>query len=278
MKSATSPPDLAPLLIKTSNWQHLSVELTSKCNLRCVYCGKSKKSYNAFPGRDEHMSETVSRRVIDLAGDLVFTEVNFNGTGEISIFPKWWQSIDAFKRRSKCKLYVVTNFAKSFVEDELQAFLKFDRLYISVDTADRELLMRIRQKADIRIITYNIARLRSLAIRNRKKLPWLRFNCVVSDLSGALLDELASFAVSIGIDEIEMFPMNGGANNRGGLPRPPYFLEPEQIRRISSKALSAKKILESRSKSLLVTEELRRLFAGVNPAWAAIGKPLSLCL
>ena len=170
-------------------------------------------------------------------------------------------------------MYVVTNFAKAFDDDELKAFLKFDRLYISVDTPNRELLMQIRRKVDIRIITYNIARLHSLAIRNRKKPPWLRFNCVVSDLSGPLLDDLASFAAAIGIDEIEMFPMNGGLNNRKGLPQPPYCLDEEQLRGISLKALAAKSILESRSKSLLVTEELRRLFAGVNPTWASVREP-----
>ncbi len=267
------PVEYRPLVSK-SNWVHLSVELTSKCNLRCVYCGKSKDSYNALPGHDEHMADAVSSRIVDLAQELEFNEVNFNGTGEISIFPGWTETIDDFKKRSRSKLYVVTNFAKSLSEEELDAFLKLDRIYISVDTSDRELLMHIRRKVDVRMITHNIARLRQKGILENRKVPWLRFNCVVSDLSGKRLHELAAFAVAVGVDEIEMFPMNGCLNDAEGYPRPPSSLDSERMREIAEQALQAKQLLEAHGKKLKVTEELKRLMGEVHPEWSSGGKAL----
>ena len=51
-------------LSRVSMPRYIAVEWTSRCNLRCLYCQKSGKEWNAIPGRDQDLDEELLDRML----------------------------------------------------------------------------------------------------------------------------------------------------------------------------------------------------------------------
>src|ERR1700753_1101743 len=67
----------------------LITEITSKCNLRCLYCSKTDPVLGAIPGRDEHMQEAVIERYLGVVKQYPWAYIQLSGTGEPSFHPDW---------------------------------------------------------------------------------------------------------------------------------------------------------------------------------------------
>ena len=96
----------------------ITVELTSKCDLRCVYCPKSDKDLEKISGPNMDMSRDNVRTAPAATAALVPEMV---GTGEATTLPDWMECCKSFKGGSKPLFRINSNFAR-ISDDEISYF------------------------------------------------------------------------------------------------------------------------------------------------------------
>lgn len=195
-------------LCDSGPFESLMVELTSKCNLRCVYCRKRNEAFYQVSGRDMDMPLDSVRRAADLSAALGPKTVWLGGTGETTMLPDWMDRCKAFEGASKPTFNINTNLARVLSDTEINYMAGFDRIHISIDTADAALLQEMRKKVNLQTIVYNVVRLRAAAIGQARPLPHLAVNCVLTNkIVGHLLD-LAALCVALGVHGLGLVDLN----------------------------------------------------------------------
>lgn len=184
------------------NDNDVMVELTSKCNLRCVYCPKSQPGDELRPGRDQEMEPAVLARfenfLARLAARSTPVRLLLVGTGETTHAEDW---------RARCAPFLavpgskglISNFARVFTDEDLDCLLAFDAITVSLDTTDPALLKRIRRKVDLRTVTYNVVRLRARSVAKGVACPVLDVNCTLTDQVALGVRDLAIWAATLGM-------------------------------------------------------------------------------
>jgi MoaA/NifB/PqqE/SkfB family radical SAM enzyme len=191
----------------------LVTELTSKCNLRCLYCSKANEAMNAAPGRDQHMDDETLGKYLKLIEAYHFDYISFCGTGEITFHPYWVKTGRSILNHSKSKLGMVTNFGRSLSNDELDFLLDMFSITISVDTTDAKLMREVRKAVDFRIITTNLSNLRKRGIMVSRKLPSITINATVYRENLNHIYDTACWAAAIGANCFQMARMALDPNN-----------------------------------------------------------------
>lgn len=177
------------------NWHQQSlrvqIELTTGCNLRCIYCALSD------PGYTPHiMSDEVFYKIVDMCVKARVRMVNVAGHGESTNLPDWNEKIQLLLSHG-FPLQITTNVALPWSWEEADLMSRFVHVMVSLDTVDQDLLRRLRRKVDLRTIIHNITLLRSAALLNDRPIPRLAFTCVLSDQSVQNLDRLVALAKSL---------------------------------------------------------------------------------
>jgi hypothetical protein len=117
--------------------------------------------------------------------------------GELTFLRDWMEQCSRIIDRGY-RLYTVTNLAKRLSRDEARCLLGFSGLTVSVDTANAEILKRVRRKVSLGDILYNIVLIRALAAEQALTPPPITFNCVYTDANAGRIAELAGLCVSLG--------------------------------------------------------------------------------
>lgn len=161
----------------------LAVELTSRCNLRCVYCLKAqpKERYRDGDGHDSpymvfgaDMTPDAVAVVVQGLAERKVEEVTLNGHGETTIYPGWDKiALDLIARG--IRVILTSNFSKRFSDEEVAVLSRFHHLYISIDSSDPERVSRYRQKARLDVMLDNLRRIRDSAGRENRPPPGIRF-------------------------------------------------------------------------------------------------------
>lgn len=182
--------------------QNLLIEMTSKCNLRCLYCQKSDDNWNSRPGRDDDMSPGVENLVFSGLSKYPFRTVQLSGIGEFTMRKDWVATINEFTDKG-IKVALISNFAKPFDETELNALLKLHLIMVSVDSTDPSILRSVRKSVSFSTISANLLKLRILARRKGVPLPFIKINAVlyVENLGG--IEDLAYFAIENRVSEMQ---------------------------------------------------------------------------
>lgn len=192
----------------------MEVELTSQCNLRCIYCPKSDDAHEKLPGRNMDMSRASVSAAAALAARLTPKMIVLNGTGETTTLPDWIERCKSFKHGAKPSLAITTNFARSFSNEEISYLAELDIIHVSIDTADLTLLREMRRKVNLQTIIQNVVRLRAAVIAAGRLGPDLTINCVVTNKIVGKLRDLAALCVALGLPNLMLLDL--------GHPRPNY--------------------------------------------------------
>jgi molybdenum cofactor biosynthesis enzyme MoaA len=181
-------------LLRSLPLRNLRVEVTSKCNLRCVYCAVSHPDY---AGR--HMPHPFLQGLLTMLQrqprDLF---VMLNGHGEMTYHPDWVAFSSAIAALG-FRTSVITNLAKLLDPAEAKGLASFYSIQVSMDTVDPELLRQTRRHVKLETIRENLERIRAAARADGRKPPLLGISCGVYDANYATLDDLVSFCVAEGI-------------------------------------------------------------------------------
>jgi len=197
-------------LLKPGPIRRVRVDITSRCNLRCVYCAVSGLNYQ---GAD--MSNVTARKVVELTVGLArhnpLVRVDLNGHGETTFRQGWAEICLALVERG-IPVGLTSNFAKTFDDDELEALACMDSIAISIDTADRKLLQRLRRRVDLRQITTNIAFTKSAALKLHRTPPRFSFLCGLYDKNTLEWDSFARFSIASAITHVGIWSLTAHSN------------------------------------------------------------------
>ena len=170
-------------LLSSPTTEMVFLELTSRCNLRCVYCAVSQPTYHGIDlplkGFDNFLGQMRERGV---------RVVVMNGHGESTIIKDW----DVYADRladAGIRLHMTTNMAKRLTGPEVAVLSRFERILVSLDTVDPQLFKRLRRGANLDTILANVDQVQQFAA-GRRRAPQMTISCTVGDLSAPAIPGL----------------------------------------------------------------------------------------
>src|SRR5438552_3550832 len=97
--------------------REVRLSLTTRCNLRCVYCAVSQSNYLAMDMPADVLRQATAA-ILSIAGDHRLRAVHVNGHGETTLVSGWVHICKALLDE-KIPLTITSNLAKVFSADEL---------------------------------------------------------------------------------------------------------------------------------------------------------------
>jgi MoaA/NifB/PqqE/SkfB family radical SAM enzyme len=182
--------------------EFLIIEMTSRCNLRCKYCQKSMDSWNMLPGRDQDLPPNIEARIQDALAQTPFGTIQLTGVGEFTFRDDWVQSLERLNALAG-RVALISNFAKTFTDEELDGLLSVKHLMVSVDTTDAALLKSVRKAVSLSTISLNMTLLRMRAQKRGVPLPWIKINAVIYLENLRTIEDLAYFAMEHRVAEMQ---------------------------------------------------------------------------
>jgi len=207
---AAIQPDAPPLPVPDALLQpglitDIRIDLTTSCNLRCVYCAVIQPGYVG-----ETMEPDVIRSGITFIRKISryheISGVGVNGHGETTFAPDWTRACRELVALG-LPVNIITNLAKPYSTDELDVLGSLHTISVSIDTADRELLRRIRRRVDVRQIISNIIAVRAAAFRHNRPSPRFQFFCGLYDKNTPIIEDLAWLAIALNIQKVQFWDL-----------------------------------------------------------------------
>jgi len=195
--------------IKSKSLPSIMLEYSSRCNLRCTYCPKSNPGNEKIPGRDMDMDDHSVKNFVSILGKNPLKELLIAGTGE-STFNKNWVNdfpaiISAAKSANpKCLVHLNSNFARRYTEEELRVLSTLDKINVSIDTDDFDLNRTVRAKSSVADIMYNIIKLNSYCLSNKKRRPHITIVSVIYESAMKKLPSLLYSLATLPIEQIQL--------------------------------------------------------------------------
>jgi molybdenum cofactor biosynthesis enzyme MoaA len=178
------------------SWAHF--ELTSNCNLACVYCAVSQPWYQGT-----NLSADKAIAVSNWLLKNNVPNININGHGETTIVKGWTTIIEPLLS-SSARCHIITNAAKVFGRDELETLCKLNSITISCDTFDADLYASLRRKSQLRNVLNAIVQIRETAKRLRRKPPKFILSCVLGAENSHSLEDFILKARCMDVKAIQL--------------------------------------------------------------------------
>jgi MoaA/NifB/PqqE/SkfB family radical SAM enzyme len=242
----------------------IAIEVTSKCNLRCSYCWKADEAHEALPGANEDMTDAMISGLYHYCKKAGIDSVCLSAVGETTMHKGWHTRVKQFFDDPEIKTHLNSNFARLFDDDDLAALISLDSLQISIDSSDLAMLRKLRSRADIRTITYNIIRLRQKASEVGRR-PFISVNCTLCRDNIGHIVRLAGFCQELGVDQLMLSVMSRlllsetimvGRHNQG-MPETLDNLTVGETILLADQIAGAEDLLAGSSTGLLVDEDWR---------------------
>lgn len=146
---------------------HLQVEITNKCNLRCLSCHRDLLYPNTTTMSFENF--------VKVFNNVRPFKINISGLGEPFLNPDVFK-IANYAKKCGSSVNCATNF--TVVSNKIEQILDsgIDQLKISIDAASRETFLRIRKKDLYNVLVENIRQLNKMKEKRGVDKPGLRFN------------------------------------------------------------------------------------------------------
>ncbi|HTF89753.1 MAG TPA: radical SAM protein [Planctomycetota bacterium] len=175
----------------------LILELTTRCNLKCLYCAVSQPGYI---GRDLQVDMPATLEAIR---ELGVGEVQLSAHGEATLVPGWHDIARALEDAG-LRVLLTTNLSKRFSPEELAAFARMQTIAVSIDTVNPELFARLRRPARFERLCENLAHLRAHIPARGAARPYLAVNCTVSEHVIDGLSDLVRWAAREEFDAVSL--------------------------------------------------------------------------
>lgn len=173
----------------------LQIEITTKCNLRCMMC--PNRGFSDF--RMTEMSMDTYLRALDQSlPELEY--VYMWGVGEPTSHPKFLEMVRIAKQKG-LKVSFSTNgtfMNERMVKQIVQ--LGVDEVIFSIDSADPELFEEIRRGAKFGKVIRNLETL--LRMRGVKKIPSVSITCSLMKLNLNGMPRLVELAHKLGVQKV----------------------------------------------------------------------------
>lgn len=268
--AAEAVKDIPEQLLRIRRLRQMGVELTTTCNLACVYC-----HFAPLSRRGKDANPLLIEGIVDFLRDFPVDYVTMSGDAEITMFTGW---TDVARRilAMGIDLRTISNFSKGiFSDEEVDVFSQFRQILISLDTSDAALLKKIRYRADLRTITLNMQLVRARAIATGRPIPEFVCNVVLHDKNVSHADKTVAFAIANGFAQVSMVryvdleEVSGGIND---LRDNPNATQVYQIRTLDDAGLhagvqalrAAVSLAENRINLSIQPDILEEINAGLN--------------
>lgn len=186
--------------------RHVDIEISTRCNLNCLMCRRQTIDYG-----DRHMDYALYRHVIDNLPAGVEL-VSLGGYGEMMLHPRFFDMLGHAHARG-FRTQTTSNGTLLHSPGKIRKLLDtgLDRLHVSLDyVRPPEAAAPLGHPYSPRVLR-NLERLAD-ARRARPGALSVGINCVVHGDNFAQLDEVVGFAAHIGLDFIELLPMDDNEN------------------------------------------------------------------
>lgn len=142
---------------------YIEIEVTTRCNLRCILC---EHTYWNEPSTD--MSFENFRKIVNQFPRLKW--IGLTGIGESFLHKDFLKMLSYVKSKSAyVELYDTFYFIEGKVAEKLVE-LKVDRIFVSLDAATKKTYEKIRVGSDFERVINNVKNL--IILKERKKTHW----------------------------------------------------------------------------------------------------------
>jgi MoaA/NifB/PqqE/SkfB family radical SAM enzyme len=155
----------------------------------------------------------------------------------------WQHRIVRFLDDPKIETSLVSNFVRVFNDEDLEALTKIGTLQISFDSSDLAMVRKLRSRADLRTITYNIIRLRQKG-RERGRTPRLVVNCTLCRDNIGHIGKLAGFCRELGVDQLLLTEVMPITDHNTRMPEMLDCLTDDEVVCLVREIMAAREILQ----------------------------------
>lgn len=183
----------------------LTIEVTSRCNLRCIMCPKTAGFVNTPP--DRVISPAVIERIEPVLGALDGADVS-GLWGEAFLFPELYLDILRRLKRRHIGVHTVSN--GTLITDRLAAelvALGLDRLEISVDAARSETYRRVRRGGELARVIEGVRAVARRKEQSGSRLPAMKLLFLGMTDTIRELPEFVRLAASLGVPTVVLQAM-----------------------------------------------------------------------
>lgn len=192
----TDPDGLSEALLGIRPQQVL-LELTSRCNLRCIYCAVSQPDYQ---GTDLQITrEEIVEQIVSLGP----SEFQISGHGETTLVPGWVELAQALLKRGLA-VTMITHLNKQLSEEEVDTFSRFKRITVSCDTNDPAIYGRLRRGGRLERVANNIRRIIAACGRDGILTPHIGLNCTATHINVLGVPDLVNWAADLGASSVAL--------------------------------------------------------------------------
>jgi len=185
-------------LLHLKKLEKVTLEFTTRCNLKCTYCAVSRPWHEK-----EDLDLEVFPSLLEEFKTLGVKKVQISGGGETTIVKNWddylFQFID-----NDIEVSIITNLAKPLNDRAVRALSLCVEINTSCDTVDASLYAAIRKGGDFAVFLHNIARIRALCLSEGRRMPYLIWNAVATDKTIGLTDQWVAMGIAVGIDHFQI--------------------------------------------------------------------------
>lgn len=173
-------------------------EVTSACNLSCIYCAVSQPGYKA-----QTIKPGLARSLSDELKAMAFSEYMLNGHGETTVVKGWHKIVQPLLDSSAdCSL--ITNASRLFEPAEIDALVRLRTLVISCDTFDHFLYGKLRRGGSLISIMRNIDLIRQRSVELSLPGPDFSFSCVLGADNAPYLEEFILASRLMGVKSMQI--------------------------------------------------------------------------
>ncbi len=186
------------LVWTTPALESMVFQMTTKCNLRCVFC---EQHWSNEHGQDA--SEEIIRTVLDFVKANGIKYVGLNTYGE-TLISKNWPSYAEELLGAGVELGIVTNLSMNLTDQEYTLLSKFKDIAVSVDSADSREFKKIRENSSLEIVLFNMNKIRIAALKESRNPPPIRWVSTMTDRIVPFLKDLVYLANDNGVKRLTM--------------------------------------------------------------------------